>query len=83
MGLLTFLPFLLKAKGVSPQLTGTALALAYNGGAAGKFVCTRSAWSSGAPASRFTAKCDRTTPHASSRTDLWHPPGVCRRAPLP
>ena len=39
MGLLTFLPFLLKAKGVSPQLTGTALALVFIGGAAGKFVC--------------------------------------------
>ena len=39
MGLLTFLPFLLKAKGVSPQLLGTALALVFTGGAAGKFMC--------------------------------------------
>ncbi|RQU17536.1 MFS transporter [Burkholderia cenocepacia] len=39
MGLLTFLPFLLKAKGVSPQLLGTALALVFIGGAAGKFTC--------------------------------------------
>lgn len=39
MGLLTFLPFLLKAKGVSPQLVGTALALVFIGGAAGKFIC--------------------------------------------
>ncbi|MBR7962688.1 MFS transporter [Burkholderia vietnamiensis] len=39
MGLLTFLPFLLGAKGVSPQLVGTALALVFIGGAAGKFVC--------------------------------------------
>ncbi|KVA53590.1 MFS transporter [Burkholderia cepacia] len=39
MGLLTFLPFLLKAKGVSPQLLGTALALVFIGGAAGKFLC--------------------------------------------
>ncbi|MCA7949387.1 MFS transporter [Burkholderia seminalis] len=39
MGLLTFLPFLLKAKGVSPQLLGTALALVFAGGAAGKFMC--------------------------------------------
>ncbi|KWZ33380.1 MFS transporter [Burkholderia anthina] len=39
MGLLTFLPFLLKAKGVSPQLLGTALALVFIGGAAGKFMC--------------------------------------------
>ncbi|WP_175923044.1 MFS transporter [Burkholderia latens] len=39
MGLLTFLPFLLGAKGVSPQMVGTALALVFIGGAAGKFVC--------------------------------------------
>ncbi|WP_175864035.1 MFS transporter [Burkholderia cepacia] len=39
MGLLTFLPFLLKGKGVSPQLLGTALALVFTGGAAGKFMC--------------------------------------------
>jgi len=39
MGLLTFLPFLLNAKGVSPQLLGTALALVFIGGAAGKFMC--------------------------------------------
>ena len=39
MGLLTFLPFLLKAKGISPQLVGTALALVFIGGAAGKFIC--------------------------------------------
>jgi uncharacterized membrane protein len=37
MGLLTFLPFLLKAKGVSPPMVGTALALVFIGGAAGKF----------------------------------------------
>lgn len=39
MGLLTFLPFLLKAKGISQPLMGTALALVFIGGAAGKFVC--------------------------------------------
>jgi FSR family fosmidomycin resistance protein-like MFS transporter len=39
VGLLTFLPFLLKAKGVSPSLLGTALALVFIGGAAGKFAC--------------------------------------------
>ncbi|MBN9091698.1 MFS transporter [Pandoraea pnomenusa] len=39
MGLLTFLPFLLAAKGISPGLLGTALALVFVGGAAGKFVC--------------------------------------------
>ncbi|MPV55025.1 MFS transporter [Burkholderia sp. HI2761] len=39
MGLLTFLPFLLQAKGVSPPLLGTALALVFIGGAAGKFMC--------------------------------------------
>jgi MFS family permease len=39
MGLLTFLPFLLKAKGVSPPMVGTALALVFIGGAAGKFAC--------------------------------------------
>jgi MFS family permease len=39
VGLLTFLPFLLKAKGVSPSMLGTALALVFMGGAAGKFAC--------------------------------------------
>jgi MFS family permease len=39
MGLLTFLPFLLKAKGASTPLLGTALALVFIGGAAGKFAC--------------------------------------------
>ncbi|MDR5780843.1 MFS transporter [Caballeronia sp. LZ065] len=39
MGLLTFLPFLLKAKGISPAMMGTALALVFIGGAAGKFAC--------------------------------------------
>ncbi|MES2184931.1 MAG: MFS transporter [Pseudomonadota bacterium] len=39
MGLLTFLPFLLKAKGVSAPMLGTALALVFIGGAAGKFAC--------------------------------------------
>ncbi|MBU6492609.1 MAG: MFS transporter [Burkholderiales bacterium] len=39
MGLLTFLPFLLKEKGISPPMIGTALALVFIGGAAGKFVC--------------------------------------------
>jgi MFS family permease len=39
MGVLTFLPFLLKAKGASTPLVGTALALVFIGGAAGKFVC--------------------------------------------
>ncbi|WP_392394015.1 MFS transporter [Paraburkholderia caledonica] len=39
MGLLTFLPFLLKTKGISQSMTGTALALVFIGGAAGKFVC--------------------------------------------
>jgi FSR family fosmidomycin resistance protein-like MFS transporter len=39
MGLLTFLPFLLKAKGASMPMVGTALALVFIGGAAGKFAC--------------------------------------------
>lgn len=39
MGLLTFLPFLLKAKGASLPTVGTALALVFIGGAAGKFAC--------------------------------------------
>ncbi|HEY2021875.1 MFS transporter [Paraburkholderia sp.] len=39
MGLLTFLPFLLKAKGVALPMVGTALALVFAGGAAGKFAC--------------------------------------------
>ncbi len=39
MGLLTFLPFLLKAKGASLPTVGVALAMVFLGGAAGKFVC--------------------------------------------
>jgi MFS transporter, FSR family, fosmidomycin resistance protein len=39
MGLLTFLPFLLQAKGASTPMIGTALALVFIGGAAGKFLC--------------------------------------------
>jgi len=39
MGLLTFLPFLLKAKGASLPTVGIALALVFLGGAAGKFLC--------------------------------------------
>jgi MFS family permease len=39
MGLLTFLPFLLKAKGASLPTVGFALALVFIGGAAGKFTC--------------------------------------------
>ncbi|WP_235837803.1 MFS transporter [Chitinasiproducens palmae] len=39
MGLLTFLPFLLKAKGISQPMMGTAFALVFMGGAAGKFLC--------------------------------------------
>ncbi len=39
MGLLTFLPFLLKAKGASMPMVGVALAMVFLGGAAGKFVC--------------------------------------------
>lgn len=39
MGLLTFLPFLLTAKGISRPMMGTALALVFIGGAAGKFAC--------------------------------------------
>ncbi len=39
MGLLTLLPFLMKNKGISPSMMGTALALVFIGGAAGKFVC--------------------------------------------
>jgi MFS family permease len=37
MGLLTFLPFLLKSKGADLPLVGLALALVFTGGAAGKF----------------------------------------------
>ena len=39
MGLLTFLPFLLKAKGATLPTVGLALALVFIGGAAGKFAC--------------------------------------------
>lgn len=39
MGLLTMLPFLLKAKGASIPTTGLALTLVFLGGAAGKFTC--------------------------------------------
>jgi MFS transporter, FSR family, fosmidomycin resistance protein len=39
MGLLLFLPFLLKAKGASLPTMGAALSLVFIGGAAGKFVC--------------------------------------------
>jgi MFS family permease len=39
MGLLTFLPFLLQAKGATQPVIGTALALVFLGGAAGKFAC--------------------------------------------
>jgi MFS family permease len=39
MGLLTFLPFLLKAKGAPLPTVGLALALVFIGGAAGKFTC--------------------------------------------
>lgn len=39
MGLLTFLPFLLKAKGATLPTVGVALALVFIGGAAGKFTC--------------------------------------------
>ena len=39
MGLLTFLPFLLHAKGASVTTSGLALTLVFIGGAAGKFVC--------------------------------------------
>jgi MFS transporter, FSR family, fosmidomycin resistance protein len=39
MGLLTFLPFLLKAKGAGLPVVGIALSLVFMGGAAGKFAC--------------------------------------------
>ncbi|HEY8289127.1 MAG TPA: MFS transporter [Acetobacteraceae bacterium] len=39
MGFLTFLPFLLKAKGASLPDIGMALSLVFIGGAAGKFAC--------------------------------------------
>jgi predicted MFS family arabinose efflux permease len=39
MGFLTFLPFLLKAKGAGLPTVGVALALVFAGGAAGKLVC--------------------------------------------
>jgi len=38
-GLLTFLPFLLRAKGADVATIGLALGLAFAGGAAGKFLC--------------------------------------------
>lgn len=38
-GFLTFLPFLLIAKGEGVETVGVALALVYGGGAAGKFLC--------------------------------------------
>jgi MFS transporter, FSR family, fosmidomycin resistance protein len=39
MGLLIFLPFILKEKGASLGMIGASLALVFIGGAAGKFVC--------------------------------------------
>jgi MFS transporter, FSR family, fosmidomycin resistance protein len=39
MGFLTFLPFLLKAKGAGLPTLGAALALVFAGGAAGKLIC--------------------------------------------
>ncbi|MFZ3238223.1 MAG: MFS transporter [Stellaceae bacterium] len=39
MGFLTFLPFLLRAKGADLPLVGVALTLIFAGGAAGKLVC--------------------------------------------
>lgn len=39
MGFLTFLPFLLRAKGAALPETGVALTLVFAGGAAGKLVC--------------------------------------------
>ena len=39
MGFLTFLPFLLQAKGAELAVTGFALTLVFLGGAAGKFAC--------------------------------------------
>lgn len=39
MGLLTFLPFLLRDKGASLPTSGVALAMLFIGGAAGKFTC--------------------------------------------
>ncbi len=39
MGFLTFLPFLLKQQGASLSTIGSALALVFIGGAAGKFAC--------------------------------------------
>jgi MFS family permease len=41
MAFLTFLPFILVAKGASIALVGVALALVFAGGAAGKLVCAR------------------------------------------
>jgi len=38
-GFLTFLPFLLEAKGADVKVVGLALSLIFGGGAAGKFVC--------------------------------------------
>ncbi|MEE8139463.1 MAG: MFS transporter [Alphaproteobacteria bacterium] len=38
-GFMTFLPFLLIAKGAGIETVGVALALVYGGGAAGKFIC--------------------------------------------
>src|SRR5205807_7157556 len=39
MGFLTFLPFLLREQGASSSTIGSALALVFIGGAAGKFAC--------------------------------------------
>jgi MFS transporter, FSR family, fosmidomycin resistance protein len=39
MGFMTFLPFVLAAKGASPTITGVALTLTFAGGAFGKLAC--------------------------------------------
>ena len=57
MGLLLFLPFLLKGKGASLATIGASLSLVFIGGAAGKFVCGWMGARVGAIGTVLTTEC--------------------------
>ena len=63
MGFLTFLPFILIAKGASLPTVGLALTLVFAGGAAGKLVCAFIGARIGVIAHRVP---DRRADHASA-----------------